>query len=96
MKSLHNFSSVQLTNQQKQAIARGLDAHIPTKIHNIHIKSQLESFYQQIFSNQHQVSEDKLEAIKDKLLDTYSKFIKIKAPKYFDDALKKLKNKISH
>lgn len=92
MKNLHNFSSLQLTNQQQQAIARGLDVHIPTKTNNIHIKSQLESFYQQISSNQHQVSEDKLEVIKGKLLDTYSKFIKIKMPKYFDDALKKLKN----
>jgi len=29
MKNLHNFSSLQLTNQQQQAIARGLDVHIP-------------------------------------------------------------------
>jgi len=92
MKSLHNFSLVRLANQQQQAIARGLDVHIPTKINNIHIKSQLESFYQQISSNQHQISENKLEVIKGKLLDTCSKFIKIRTPKYFDDALKKLKN----
>jgi len=90
--SLHNFSSVQLTNQQQQAIARGLDVHIPTRTNKIYIKSQLESFYQQISSNQNQLSEDKLKVIKGKLVDTYSKCINIKTPKYFDDVLKKLKN----
>jgi len=92
MKSLHNFPSVQLTNQQQPAIAKGLDVHILTRNNKIHIKSQLESFYQNISSNQHQVSENKLEVVKSKILDTYSEFIKIKTPTYFDDSLRKLKN----
>jgi len=96
MESLHNFSSVQLTNHQQPAIAKWLDVQILTRNNKIHIKSQLESFYQKISSNQHQISknisEDKLELIKSKILDAYSEFIKIKTPKYFDDSLRKLKN----
>ena len=88
--NVHNFSSMKLTDKQKDALSRELEQHSPSKNNRISIQTQFEQFYQRLPTTEDQTAEAKTE-IKSKVLETYTKYMDIETPYVYEKEVSELK-----
>ena len=89
-KTVHNFSSYQLSTDEYTALSYGLDHHIPTRLNNNRIHTEFEQFYQGILKVEQfyqgilkdisHLLENYLSSLKTKLRNACEKYSKIYVP----------------
>ena len=89
-KTIFNFSDYVLSNEEKVALSRGLDQHIPLKINSNEIQTQFEMFYQSVTKNCPPTTDDDMEELKTKLRSTCGRYERIKIPNENKDVIDNL------
>ena len=79
-KTVHNFSSYQLSTDEYTALSYGLDHHIPTRLNNNRIHTEFEQFYEGILKEISHLPENYLSSLKTKLRNICQKYSKIHVP----------------
>ena len=91
---VHNFSSYNLSEMERKALAYGLDHYIPEKIDKRRLEVEFEDLYQNILWTNKDLGEEAKLNLKSKFLNCFRNFNKIKTPYEHADTVKKLsKNK---
>ena len=75
---IHNYSSHQLSNEEKIALSHSLDEHIPSKINGNMIKTEFESFYSNIIKNTQHLTLVEKDQVKSKLRRTCENYTNTK------------------
>ena len=77
---VHNFSSYNLTQEEQEAWSYGLDHHILTNININNIKTEFESFFQNLLYDHSDITENEISKVKTKLRNTCEKYCHVKVP----------------
>ena len=77
---VHDFSSYNLTQKEHEALSYGLDYHIPTNSNRNNIKTELESFFQNLLYDLSDMPENEISKVKTKLRKTCKKYCHVKVP----------------
>ena len=97
-KTVHNFSSYQLTTKEYTALSYGFYHHIPFKFNSNRIHTELEQFYQSILKDIFHILESNLSCSKTKLQNASEKYSKIHDPYKYNKVIDLLsqKKKLKH
>ena len=87
---VHNFSSYDLTNEERKALAYGLGHYIPDKIDKRRLEVEFENLYQNILWSANDIGEQEKQNLKTKFLGCFRDYGKINAPYEYKDIIKKL------
>ena len=79
-KTIHNFSSYTLSNDENITLSKGLDQHVPSKLKSNDIQTQFEMFFQTITNDLPPIDNDDKEELKTKLRSCCSQYEKITIP----------------
>ena len=77
---VHNFSLYNLTQKEHEALSYGLDYHIPTNSNRNNIKTELESFFQNLLYDLSDMPENEISKVKTKLRNICEKYCHVKVP----------------
>ena len=77
---VHNFSLYNLTQKEHEALSYGLDYHIPTNSTRNNIKTELESFFQNLLYDLSDMPENEISKVKTKLRNICEKYCHVKVP----------------
>ena len=66
--TVHNFSSHNLTQEEHKTLSYGLDHHIPTNINRNNIKTEFESFLQNLLYHLSDMPKNEISKAKKKIL----------------------------
>ena len=83
--TVHNCSSYTLTTEEMNALAFGLNHHIPTKTGRNTLRIEYEMFFQNLLKDITHIPENEVGQIKTKLLNvksTFEKYSNAKVPNY--------------
>lgn len=89
-KIIHNFSSYVLSDQEEEALARGLDDYIPDKFDKRRIEVEFELFYENILPHTKELTEGDKTILKSKFLNVFRHYSSIKQPYKYKDVVRKL------
>ena len=70
MKTIHNYPSYVLSNEEITALSYGLDNHIPSNINKNAVTTEFEMFFQNLLRNLSHIPENEISKIKTKLRST--------------------------
>ena len=77
---VHNFSLYNLTQKEHEALSYGLDYHIPRNSNRNNIKTELESFFQNLLYDLSDMPENEISKVKTKLRNICEKYCHVKVP----------------
>ena len=77
---VHNFSSYNLIQEEHEALSYGLDHYIRTNININNIKTEFESFFQNLLYDHSDITENEISKVKTKLRNTCEKYCHVKVP----------------
>ena len=89
---IHNFSSYQLSEEERKALAHGLDHYIPDRIDRRRLEVEFENLYRNIMWNANDINEEQKTNLKSKILNCYRNYSKIKTPYHYKEIIKNLSN----
>ena len=87
---VHNFSTYELSAEERKALAYGLDHYIPEKIDKRRLEVEFENLYQNILWNSNNIGEEEKLNLKTKVLSCFRNYGKIKTPYKHQEIMKKL------
>ena len=87
---VHNFSSYALSEEERKALAHGLDHYIPDRIDNRKLEVEFEQLYKDIIWNVDDIGQDEKINLKTKILSCYKNYTKIKTPYEHREIIKNL------
>ena len=87
---VHNFSSYKLSEEERKALAHGLDHYIPDKIDKRKLEVEFEHLYKNILWNVENIGEEEKLNLKTKILGCYKNYGAIKTPYEHKETIKNL------
>ena len=88
--TIQNCSSYELTTEGMNALAYGLDHHVPTKADRNTITTEFEQFFQNLLKDITHIPENKVGQIKTKLCNTCEKYCHVKVSNYQNKVINNL------
>ena len=87
---VHNFSSYILSEEERKALAHGLDHYIPDRIDKRKLEVEFEHLYKNILWNAENLGEEEKLNLKTKILSCYKNYGTIKTPYQYKETINKL------
>ena len=89
---VHNFSTYELSEEERKALAHGLDHYIPDRIDKRKLEVEFEHLYKDILWNAEKITADEKLSLKTKILGCFKNYSTIKTPYKYKETIKKLSN----
>ena len=89
---VHNFSTYELSEEERNALAHGLDHYIPDRIDKRKLEVEFEHLYKDILWNAEKITADEKLSLKTKILGCFKNYSTIKTPYKYKETIKKLSN----
>ena len=91
-RTVYNFFSYQLSEEEYKALSYGLDYHVPSKTNNKVNNTEFEKFYHSILSNISHIPDDQLAVLKTRIRNICHKYNRINVPYRYRQIIRNLPN----